>query len=104
MNSILYVSPLLKGWDVLRRTAEFRAQESIRGMTQRILDEGKNIGMNESHIEVTIGRKLTEKEKETLKLVNNQEKLMKTVMRLIFEAKGRGFSEGYRVRWENHPV
>ncbi|MEV2911499.1 hypothetical protein ABNF65_23550 [Paenibacillus larvae] len=104
MSWLLYISPLLKGGDVLRRTAEFRAQESIREMTQQILDEGKNIGMNETHIEVTIGRKLTEKEKKTLELINNQENLMKTVMRLIFEAKGRGFSEGYRVRWENHPV
>ncbi|MCY9500051.1 hypothetical protein [Paenibacillus larvae] len=91
MNRILYISPLLEGWEVLRKTAEFRAKESIREK-------------NESHIEVTIGRKLTEGEKEILKLVDDQEKLMKTVMRLIFEAKGRGFSEGYRVRWENHPV
>ncbi|QHZ53389.1 hypothetical protein [Paenibacillus larvae] len=91
MNRILYISPLLEGWEVLRKTAEFRAKESIREK-------------NESHIEVTIGRKLTEGEKEILKLVDDQEKLMKTFMRLIFEAKGRGFSEGYRVRWENHPV
>lgn len=41
---ILYISRLLKGYEVRQMVAEFRAQESIRSMTQRILTEaGGNV-------------------------------------------------------------
>lgn len=97
---MLYVSPLLKGEEVRRETADFRAKVSIQD-----LNEGKIGGMNERHIELTIGRNLTDEEKEVIKMMNGQKKLLKTtMMRLIFEAKGRGFSEGYRIKKENYSV
>ncbi|ANE46287.1 hypothetical protein SY83_08375 [Paenibacillus swuensis] len=38
-SRILYVSQLMKGRDAARMIQDFKAQETIRAMTQRILDE-----------------------------------------------------------------
>ncbi|MFD2610965.1 hypothetical protein [Paenibacillus gansuensis] len=38
VSRVLYISQLMKGYDAARMIADFRAQETIRAMTQHILD------------------------------------------------------------------